>query len=133
MQMLTKELKEKIPPLYSQEEKGESAEVVLKYFCPWNQWRWYITEGSAQIQRSPDADIEYIPLADLEKTLQNGISLVDIIFFGWVYGDYPELGYISYNEITSVRGPWGLTIERDLHWHEKPLETVKADIERGVF
>ena len=28
----------------------------------------------------------------------------------------PELGYVSLDELASVRGPGGITIEEDLHW-----------------
>ena len=32
-------------PLYSQEGKGDDAIVVAKFFCSWNGWVWYVTEG----------------------------------------------------------------------------------------
>jgi hypothetical protein len=35
---------------------------------------------------------------------------------------FPELGYVSLAELEALRGNWGLTIERDLHFiAEKPL------------
>src|SRR5882762_8508844 len=40
---------------------------------------------------------------------------------------YPELGYVSLKEITALRGPLGLPVERDKHFiGEKPL-SVYAD------
>jgi hypothetical protein len=35
---------------------------------------------------------------------------------------FPELGYVSLREITALRGPLGLPVERDMHFiAEKPL------------
>ena len=46
-------------------------------------------------------------------------------FFGWVYGDYPELGYFSLSELASVHGPYGLPVERDTGFAPIPLSQVK--------
>ncbi|MDP7041269.1 MAG: DUF2958 domain-containing protein, partial [Gammaproteobacteria bacterium] len=35
-----------------------------------------------------------------------------------------ELGYVSLNEITSIRGPMGLAIECDLFWSPKKLGDI---------
>jgi hypothetical protein len=37
-----------------------------------------------------------------------------------------ELGYFSLDELESVRGPFGLKIERDLYWKPKTLREVMA-------
>jgi hypothetical protein len=73
-----------------------------KFFTPWTSWTWYITEGS------PEDD--------------------DFIFFCYVIGQEREWGYSSLNELESIRGPGGLTIERDLHFNPKPRSEI-ADIE----
>ena len=86
-----------LPPLYSQEEQGDSAIAVVKFFTPWTNWTWYATE--------------YNP----EKRL----------FFGVVVGHERELGYFSLDELETVRGPGGLTIERDLHWKPRPLKECR--------
>ena len=40
----------------------------------------------------------------------------------------PELGYVSLSELTAVRGPLGLPIERDLHFvAEKPLSSYAEE------
>jgi len=44
MKLLTETLKKKIPPLYAQDGKGDNATVYAKFFCPWNNWTWYVTE-----------------------------------------------------------------------------------------
>lgn len=36
---------------------------------------------------------------------------------------FPELGYVDYNELCSIRGPFGLGIERDMHF--KPTMTIR--------
>ena len=96
MMLLTKEVLKKLPPLYSQESKGMDAIAQVKFFTPWSNWTWYATE--------------YHP--------EEGI------FFGLVDGLERELGYFSLAELESVRGPGGLTVERDLHWRPKPLKEV---------
>jgi hypothetical protein len=49
----------------------------------------------------------------------------DFLFFGWVVGHTPELGYFRLSEMEAVRGPWGLRIERDLHFVPKVLSEVR--------
>src|SRR5580704_16492307 len=44
MQLLTKELREKIPALYSQENEKDPM-VYIKFFDPVGSWTWYVTEG----------------------------------------------------------------------------------------
>ena len=43
MKLLTKELRKKLPPLYSQDGKGGKAVAYLKLFTPSSSWSWYIT------------------------------------------------------------------------------------------
>jgi hypothetical protein len=95
MELLTEELKKLLPPLYAQEANSEPM-VHAKFFTPWTGWTWFVTEGSQQED--------------------------DFIFFGYVIGHEQEWGYFSLNELESVRGPAGLTIERDLHFTPQTLE-----------
>ena len=39
--------------------------------------------------------------------------------FGLCDLGFPELGYVSLNELRATRGPLGLGIERDLQWMPK--------------
>src|SRR5213595_862432 len=110
MKLLPEELKEQLPPLYSQEHV-EDPMVICKFFHPLSHWTWYAYEGSPV-----DADGYYD--TDKEK--------VDFLFFGWVYGDFPELGYFSLQELESVK-VMGLGIERDLHFTPKKLSEVKKE------
>ena len=96
MELLPNEVQAKLPPLYSQEDKGWDAVAQVKFFTPWSNWTWWATE--------------YDPATK--------------IFFGLVQGFEREPGYFSLEEMESVRGPGGLTIERDLYWTSKPLKEV---------
>ena len=44
MKLLTKEILEKLPKLYTQEEKGLEAVAIVKFFTPDSNWTWYATE-----------------------------------------------------------------------------------------
>lgn len=107
MKLMTKELERQIPELYSQ-EKVEDPLVRAKFFTPWANWTWYVTEYSAV---APDG--------------------VERLCFGYVDGLEPELGYFSLDELEEVRGPLGLKIERDLYWTPVPLSEVVASVESG--
>lgn len=88
MELLTKEIREKFKEIGSQ-EKTPSAEVVCvaKFFDPTGSWTWYATEF------------------DGEDT-----------FFGLVDGFELEWGPFSLSEMQSVKGRFGLGIERDIHF-----------------
>lgn len=98
MKLLTKEIIEKLPKLYSQDEVKDPI-CHLKYFTPDSGWTWFILEGTKQ---------------------DDG----DWLFFCNVISPIcpeGELGYVSLNELKQVTGPLGLPIERDLYWKSKPL------------
>jgi hypothetical protein len=96
-EMLPAEIREKLPPLYSQENNKDPI-VYLKLFAPFNQWTWFITEGEQQGD--------------------------DFIFFGYVIGHEKEWGYTSMNELLAVKGPADLYIERDEYFTPKPASQV---------
>jgi hypothetical protein len=98
MELLTDELRAQLPTLYAQ-EKEKDPMVYIKLFTPWTGWTWYITEG----QQEGD----------------------DYIFFAYVIGQEKEWGYSSLRELESVRGPGGLTIERDLYFTPKRRSEIK--------
>ena len=108
MELLTQEIRQQLPPLYSQENEADPM-VICKFFHPLSHWTWYAYEGSP-------VDADGYCDTDQEK--------VDFLFFGWVYGDYPELGYFSLSELESV-SVMGLGIERDLHFTPMRLSEVK--------
>ena len=78
-----------IPALYATERLPLAEKTVqLKWFTPWSNWTWWV--------------IEYDP--------------ADRIAWGIVSGHETEWGYFSLDELQAVRGPGGLTVERDLHF-----------------
>lgn len=97
MELLPKEIADRLPPLYSQEEQGDNAIAQVKFFTPWTSWTWYVSE--------------YDP--------------VERLCFGVVVGHERELGYFSVDELEEIRGPGGLRIERDLYWTPKPLKECR--------
>ena len=91
--LLTKAILKKLPPLYAMEnKKAEDVPVVVKFFCPWGSWTWYATEFDG-----------------------------DDLFFGLVDGHVKEMGYFRLSELKSLRGPWGLGIERDMYFGKHNL------------
>lgn len=105
MELVTKELEENMPRLYTTEDQRDPI-VYLKLFCPWNQWTWFLTEYSPV---APDGSPK--------------------LGFGLVVGDEVELGYISLLELEAVRGPGGLRIERDLYFSPTPLSEIQRQYE----
>lgn len=92
MELLTAELRAQLPALYAQEKETDPM-VYAKFFTPWSDWTWFVMEG-----QQDDGDF---------------------IFFGLVCGFERELGYFSLNELQELGGPFGLTVERDLHFTPK--------------
>ena len=110
MKLLPKEIREQLPPLYSQDGKGGKAVVYVKYFTPSSSWTWLSTEG--------------------EPVLDESGKEVDFKFFGLVFGHEREFGYFLLSELEEVRGPMGLPIERDLHFKPKMLEEIAPEMFR---
>ena len=92
MKLLTEELRKKLPPLYSGEEKGLESLAIVKFFTPSSNWTWYASEF-------------------------DGIDT----FFGLVVGFEVELGYFSLSELQRIGGGEGLPIERDLYFTPQTL------------
>jgi len=100
--MMTAALGKKIPPLYSQDGKGDEAIVYAHYFNPYGVGEWWILEW--------DGEDEMFGYADL---------------------GFPELGGIWLSELENVSiGAMGLPLERDLHWQEKTLGEVKEAVSK---
>lgn len=97
MKLLPDELRQRLPPLYSQEAEAEPM-IYAKFFMPSTGWTWYVTEGSEQ----------------------EG----DFLFFGFVVGLESEFGYFLLSELEAVTTALGLHVERDLSFHEGKLTDV---------
>ena len=76
--------------------------VICKFFTPDSNWSWFALEFDGE---------------DL--------------FFGWVVGFEQELGYFRLSELATARGPFGLPIERDIHFSPTRLSEVKKSHELG--
>src|SRR5680860_1111987 len=96
MKLLTKKLLQQLPLLYTEEDLGEDAIVHVHFFNPLGVGDWWITDGSSEGD--------------------------DFIMFGLCDLGFPELGYVSLNELESVR-----VIERDLYWVAKSLRDERPD------
>ena len=83
LKLLTKELRGKLPPIYTNEGKKEDeVKVIIKFFYPFSSWAWYVTEGE--------------PITN-ERGKEE-----DFLFFGLVWGLEKELGYFSLSDLQSV-------------------------------
>jgi hypothetical protein len=110
--LLTKALQKSLPALYSQ-ENTEDPIIRLHMFNPMGQGDWWVTEGS------------------WEGEPTDGNPGEDFIMFGLCDLGFPELGYVSLNEMKSVHLPFGMGIERDLHWVPVPLSTIQEKVSCG--
>ena len=95
MELLTKEIREAFQKTGSQDGKGDEATCIAKFFDPTGSWTWYATEF------------------DGEDT-----------FFGLVDGFELEWGDFSLSELQSVKGRFGLGIERDRYFGMPKLKDV---------
>ena len=100
--LITKDVGNTIPPLYTNENTSEDEVVVqAKLFSPYSDWRWYITEW--------DAD--------------------EGLCFGLVDGFSTELGYFDLTELAEETLFMGVpAIERDLYWNPQTLAEVRDKI-----
>ena len=98
MQLMTKEIEKKASkfPIYSQDEKGLDAEIIVKFFDPSSNWTWYATEYDPKNK----------------------------IFMGYVSGLENEFGSFSLTELESVKGSFGLGIERDRYFENKKVRDI---------
>ncbi|NMC36233.1 DUF2958 domain-containing protein [Candidatus Beckwithbacteria bacterium] len=96
MLLIPDSLVKTIPTLYGTEYSKDPL-VRCKFFLPGTGWTWYVTEFDG-----------------------------NDMFFGYVVGDFPELGYFSLKELENVRGPLGLRVERDLYFRPQPLSRIKS-------
>lgn len=102
MKLVTKEILKRLKPFKTYEGKPhDEIPIAVKFFTPSSSWTWWVIEGEVQ---------------------EDG----DILFFGLVQGFEQEWGYFSLSELQSVRGPFGLPIERDKYFGDKTI----ADVEK---
>jgi len=98
MKLLTQDLLKRFEQVGSQEDKSDPL-VIAKFFNPTGASNWYATE--------------YDPKNKM--------------FFGYVSifnDDNDEWGYFSQTELESLKGPFGLGIERDIYFSPTPSSKV---------
>lgn len=93
--LMPKYITSKLPPLYAKENDNDP-KVVCKFFLPFTRWIWYAIEFDGKDR-----------------------------FFGYVVGEFNELGYFLLSELQSIEGPYGLKVERDLYFDPQPLSKIK--------
>lgn len=98
MKLITPDLAVALPRMYSQESVADPM-VHVKFFQPWGGWTWYATEYDPETHTC----------------------------FGLVDGLEEELGPFSLEELEGVRGPGGLTLERDMYWTPRPLSECRRE------
>ncbi len=98
MKLLTKQLVDRFQQVGRQEDKSDPV-IIAKFFNPTGAGTWYATE--------------YNPS---DKTFYGYVS---------IFGDWnDEWGYFSLTELESLKGPFGLGIERDIYFQETPSSKV---------
>ncbi|HWQ04621.1 MAG TPA: DUF2958 domain-containing protein [Longilinea sp.] len=101
MKLMTQALEQRFAQVGSQDRKPDPM-IIAHYFNPTGAGDWWATE--------------YDP--------------VDRIIFGYasIFNDWcDEWGYTSLDELAAYKGSFGLGIERDLYWQEKPASQVIPD------
>ena len=96
MKLLTEEIK---TALRKKGTDSDSPTFICKFFDPCGSWTWFVASG---------------------EEVEGG----DWLFYGLVDGFEKEWGYFSLKELESVRGPFGLGIERDILF--KPTKEMEA-------
>jgi len=87
--------------------------IIVKFFTPWAGCTWFIVSGT--------------PLDAMNGEPTTVENAKDWHLFGFCdLGDAccAELGYVLLSELESIRGPWGLRIERDTGFHNQSLAKI---------
>lgn len=95
MNLLPRYVLDKLPAIGETENQNDPM-IICKFFLVGSKWIWYATEFDG---------------SDL--------------FFGYVAGDFPELGYFRLSELKDVRGLFNLPIERDLYFKPRKLSEIR--------
>ena len=108
MKLLTKELKKKLPSLYSQEEIKDP-QVVCKFFTPSSSFTWLVIEGEPDHGETEDGDWVFFTKCFSHMCPEG------------------ELGYVTLAQLQEIKGPMGLGVERDLYFTSKPLSQCNSN------
>lgn len=106
MKLITKKIREELLDNFNNTNK-DGLKPPLKLFCPWGGATWLISE------MEHDNEDSLFGLADLG------------------HGS-PELGYVSLSELSSITGPLGLKIEREINFQPDKSLTQYAAAARAI-
>lgn len=122
MKLLTKEIAAALAAAYAHYTKtGESGKkVIAKYFTPWGNATWYVTEGGPV---GADGDITAIENA-VDWHLYGFCDIGD--------ADNAELGFVMLSDLEGLKGPFGLTVERDLYYGDHTIDEVLEQYGRAT-
>lgn len=100
MELFTKAQRDRLIKNNNEQDGSKDFAPVVKLFNPVGKGTWYLSE------LDPETNVAF--------------GLCDLGF--------PELGYVSIDELQSVPLPLGLSIERDIHW--TPPKSMKECVEK---
>ena len=96
-------------------ETGETPEpVIVKFFAPWGRATWWI------VQATPLDSVNGEPCEPENAKDWHMYGFADV-----VGPDCAELGYTLLSDLMKVRGPFGLTIERDIYYGSHLLSEIR--------
>ena len=100
MKLFTKEIEKKLQEQYQSGSDLAKQVVVAKIFDPMSQWTWYL------LNQDPE-DPDYL--------------------WAIVRGFEVEIGSVGKKELETYKGKFGLPLERDLYFRQRPaIEVWKA-------
>jgi len=124
MRLMSKEIEKRFKKIGRQENIKDPI-VVCKFFNPVGGGTWFATEMSYVVRRKgSDGKEEIIEVEASKMNKEVRGQIVDMNFFGYVsiHGDHcDEWGSFPLSELQSVKGPFGLGIERDLYFDPQPI------------
>jgi len=109
-QLWTKTAFAKVPPIYSQDGKGDDAIAYVKVFCITNGWRYYITE--------------YDPSTGEAFGLVQGFE-VELGSFALTGDQWTDDSMQQLNDKARILPPF----ERDFHFKPATIGAIRAAIE----
>ena len=100
LKLLTESIKKKLIDNYNKQDGTLSFKAVVKLFNPSGTGRWFLSE----------------------------LNPNDNVAFGLCCFEFEELGYVSLEELKSLKTPFGLGIERDLYFkpNKKTLDECRT-------
>jgi hypothetical protein len=111
--LLTLELRNRLPPLYSQEHNLDPMVEAKFYFPGPSGWAWYAFEGSP---------------VDANGYMDTNEEKVDYLFFGWVVGWEKEIGYFALSELEAIKAPTGEIAAHIMSFGSGIMDIVNVDL-----